>query len=131
MAYKLKLPHGPHIHPVFHVSLLKNKVGDSITPSSDLPPMANNGELLLEPEAILDSRWFTKGSKFVEESLIKWKRLPLEDATWENMQDFNHKFLNLNLEDKVQVTERGDKPRRSQRVVKKNPKYLDHANKAM
>ena len=83
--------------------------------------MADDVELLLEPEAILDSRWVTTGSKFVEESLIKWKRLPLEDATWENMQHFNRKFLNVNLEDKVQVKRMGiDKPRRSQRVAKKN-----------
>ena len=86
--------------------------------------MADDGELLLEPEAILDSCWVTKGSKFVEESLIKWKRLPPEDAT--NMQHFNRKFLNVNLEDKVQVKRmRIDKQRRSQQVAKKNPKYLD------
>ncbi|KAH7567876.1 hypothetical protein JRO89_XS07G0172700 [Xanthoceras sorbifolium] len=56
VAYKLKLPQSSCIHPVFHVSLLKKKVGDSITTSTDLPPVAEDGQLILEPEAILDSR---------------------------------------------------------------------------
>ncbi|KAL5769827.1 hypothetical protein ACOSP7_013981 [Xanthoceras sorbifolium] len=116
VAYKLKLPQSSRIHPVFHVSLLKKKVGTSITTSTDLSPVAEAGQLILEPEAILDSQ-----------SLIKWKRLPEEDATWENTEEFNNKFLNLNLEDKVQVKGKGiDKPpRRSQRMPVKNPKYLD------
>lgn len=81
MAYKLKLPEGSQIHPVFHVSLLKRKLGDSNSTAVELPPMANDGEILLQPKAILDTRWIKKGSKFTEESLVKWKQLPNKDAT--------------------------------------------------
>jgi hypothetical protein len=49
--------------------------------------------------------------------LVQWKRLPVNDATWENTQELRDKFVNINLEDKVSVT-RGsiDKPKRSLRV---------------
>jgi hypothetical protein len=52
---------------------------------------------------VLDTRWVKRGSKFIEESLIQWKRLPRDDATWENTQELSHKFMNFNLEDKVCV----------------------------
>ena len=126
IAYELELPHYSRIHPVFHMSLLKKKIGDQITAHTDLPLVADDGELLMEPESILDTRWVKQGSKFIEESLVQWKRLPLDDATWENSQDLWDRFINLNLEDKVCVTEGSiDKLRRSIRVAVKNPKYLD------
>ncbi|KAL5767998.1 hypothetical protein ACOSQ2_014781 [Xanthoceras sorbifolium] len=56
----------------------------------------------MEPKAILDTHWIKKGSKFFDESLIKWKRFPVEDATWESTQELQDKFPTLNLEDKVQ-----------------------------
>ncbi|TXG48185.1 hypothetical protein EZV62_027479 [Acer yangbiense] len=85
-----------------------------------------DGDLIMELEAILDTRWVKKGSKIIKESLIKWKRLPVDDATWENTQEMNDKFENMNLEDKVPAKGEGiDKPRRSQRVPTKNPKYFD------
>jgi hypothetical protein len=66
------------------------------------------------------TRWVTKGSRFVEESLVKCKQLPVDDATWENTQDLHDKFINMDLEDKVPVKERGiDNPRRSLRVQEK------------
>ena len=50
----------------------------------------------------------------MKESLVKWKQLPKEDATWENSQFLKDKFLNL--EDKVCLGELGNDeplPRRS------------------
>ena len=130
VAYKLHLPPNSRIHPVFHVSLLKKTVGDHLTTHTDLPPVADDGELLLEPKCVLDTRWVKRGSKFIEESLIQWKRLPRDDATWENTQELRDKFMNFNLEDKVCVTggsidEPRSEPRRSARVAVKNPKYFN------
>ncbi|KAL2524822.1 Long chain acyl-CoA synthetase 8 [Abeliophyllum distichum] len=86
---------------VFHVSLLKKKIGDSSASCLDLPPITDDGAITMEPEATLDIRWIKKRSKFFEENLVKWKRLPIEDATWESAQELQVKFPTLNLEDKV------------------------------
>lgn len=124
VAYKLTLPEDSRIHPIFHVSLLKKHVGKTTMASNELPPIADDGEIIMEPEAILDTRWVKKSSNFVEEILVKWKRLPVEDATWENAQELRNKFINMNREDKVRVNEGGnDKPRRSNKVSIRNPRY--------
>ncbi|RVW63028.1 Retrovirus-related Pol polyprotein from transposon 17.6 [Vitis vinifera] len=66
-----------------------------------------------------------KGSRIFEESLVKWKRLPLDDATWEDTKMLRDRFINVNLEDKVPVQDRGiDEPRRLQCVPKKNPRFI-------
>ena len=39
------------------MSLLKKKIGEQLTTHNDLPPVADDGELLMEPESILDTRW--------------------------------------------------------------------------
>jgi len=71
VAYKLKLPKGSCIHYVFHVSLLKKKLGDSNLTIIELTLTADDEEILIEPEAILDRCWVKKGSRFVKESLVK------------------------------------------------------------
>lgn len=125
VAYKLQLPEGVRIHPVFHVSLLKKYVGDAANSQPDLPPVSDEGEIILEPEAILDHRWVKQGGKFITESLVQWKHLPAEEATWELTEFLGQQFPHLNLEDKVPLYGRSiDKPpRRSERATKPNPKY--------
>jgi hypothetical protein len=55
VAY-LHLPDGAHIHPVFHVLLLKKYVGESEMPSKELPSVTDDGVVILESQHILDTR---------------------------------------------------------------------------
>jgi hypothetical protein len=56
MAYKLELPTSSRVRPVFHVSCLKNVIGDKIPVQTILPELDEEGEIILEPEAIIDTR---------------------------------------------------------------------------
>lgn len=71
LAYKLQLPPGSKIHQVFHVSLLKKHVGNSVPISNDLPQLTNDGYVVLEPEEALDTLWTRLGNRFSEESLVR------------------------------------------------------------
>ena len=55
VAYKLNLPEGSKIHPIFHVSLLKKKLGEPNNTTVELPLTDDEGEIVLEPEGILDT----------------------------------------------------------------------------
>ena len=61
--------------------------------------MDDEGHLVLQPEAIIDSRERWLRSRTVREFLVRWKNLPDEDATWESEEILQHPSLQL-LEDK-------------------------------
>jgi hypothetical protein len=99
VAYELELPQGSRIHNVFHVSCLKKAIGQHIMPIETLPPMDEEGQLVLIPEEILEVREKRLRKRSIKEYLIRWKDLPIEDATWENEQMVRETGLEL-LEDK-------------------------------
>ena len=56
VAYELELLEGCKIHNVFHVSCLKEVLGQHVTTTTELPPLDDDGHLVLEPEALLESK---------------------------------------------------------------------------
>ncbi|GAV58811.1 Chromo domain-containing protein, partial [Cephalotus follicularis] len=90
IAYKLELPDGSRIHPVFHVSLLKKKIGKEVAVQTTLPALQYEDDSLMPSpqQAILDQRM--KQRHF--EILVHWHRLSPAEATWENLEEFNMRY---------------------------------------
>jgi len=102
VAYKLKLPTAASIHPVFHVSLLKKKVGNREvhTTLSALP-----SKPLLLPRAILDRRMVKRNLQAATQLLVHWAGLTPAEATWEFAEELALRFPQFDLEDKVHLKE--------------------------
>ena len=73
VAYKLSLPEGSLIHPVFHVSCLKAKLGSHIVPIPTLPPVDSEGLLQPEPVAVLQQRSKQLRHRTITEILVHWQ----------------------------------------------------------
>ncbi|XP_026396821.1 uncharacterized protein LOC113291510 [Papaver somniferum] len=84
VAYKLKLPVGSRIHPVFHVSQLNKKIGLQAVLSPQLPLVDHAGKFLIKPVAILDIRTTFGGTTQIPQVLVQWCNSELADSTWED-----------------------------------------------
>ena len=82
LAYKLDLPKTMKIHPVFHVSLLKEYHDDGrVQPPA---PFSFDGETYYHVERILDDRLSTRGRKSPHRQyLVKWLGYGPEHNSWE------------------------------------------------
>lgn len=101
VGYKLELPPRSKIHPVFHVSQLKKKLGQQVSSQTTLPHVTEEGIIQAIPEAILVRRLVKGRNKAEAEILVQWLGASEEDATWENYKHFQARFPDVNLEDKV------------------------------
>ena len=99
VAYRLNLPSSSAIHPVFHVSQLKQHVGHKIV-HDNLPTL--HKEPGLQPQAILNRRMVRHHKQAATQVLIHWKTLSPSEATWEFAEDLRLRYPKLFLEDKEQ-----------------------------
>ena len=87
------------MHNIFHVSCLKKAIGQNVVANVNLPPIDDEGHLVLQPEAILDTRERQLRNRVIKEYLIQWRNIPDEDATWEGEKILQHPSL-MFLEEK-------------------------------
>ena len=95
IAYKLDLPLEAKIHPIFHVSCLKLKLGQHIHPLPTLPPVDEEGQVQIEPTAVLQTKTKALRSQVITEVLVQWFGYPSKDAIWESLHQLQLIFPHL------------------------------------
>ncbi|XP_071923247.1 uncharacterized protein [Coffea arabica] len=94
VAYKLELPEGSTIHPVFHVSLLKPST-KGVSPTQDLPLTTEDGQVKIAQESILATREVVRKRQMVLQVLVKWLNLTPDDSTWKDASVLRSQFPNF------------------------------------
>lgn len=69
VAYELELPANAKIHPVFHISQLKKKMGTGIIVQQDVPTFIET--IIDEPETIIGRRIVPRNNKAVTKVLVR------------------------------------------------------------
>jgi Chromo (CHRromatin Organisation MOdifier) domain len=106
IAYHLNLPPESLIHPVFHVSQLKKRVGSNTTVLTRLPLVGPEGKVRIILMAILNRRILKRNNQVAVEVLVQWANLPAEEASWEDYQSLIEQFPEICLEDKTNLENR-------------------------
>lgn len=91
-AYKLQLPTEAQIHPVFHVSQLKEHKSDHTPVFSQLPAAVDLSGVQVVPERILERKMVKRHNKVQVQVLIQWSGLAAEAATWEDYDVLKNRF---------------------------------------
>nr|XP_029147033.1 uncharacterized protein LOC112735440 isoform X1 [Arachis hypogaea] len=100
VAYRLAMPQGCRLHPVFHVSKLKKAIPPQQQVQTLPPGLAEDGELVMHPSQIVASQ--TAKDRALE-YLVRWLGLsPCEDS-WERAATLRATFPEFHLKDKVVV----------------------------
>jgi hypothetical protein len=103
VSYRLKLPAKARNHDVFHVALLKKFEG---TPPAEVVPLPDilHGKVLPTPAKVVKSRL----NRGVWELLVQWVGQAASDASWEQLDEFKRRYLDIQLADKLFVGEEGN-----------------------
>lgn len=89
VSYRLDLPITAQIHPVFHVSLLKQSAGPPMGQPTVITTLPHGQKT---PFRVLDSRVVRRRNKAVGQVLTQWYNEPLEGATWEYRDELQLRF---------------------------------------
>jgi hypothetical protein len=95
VSYKLLLPPKTLIHPVVHVSLLRQAHPPVQAEDVRLPPvLADADQELLpdEPQRVLQRRPYLRGSTVRTQALVQWSSMPESLATWEDEAQLRARF---------------------------------------
>ena len=94
-AYRLALPEDWKIHPVFHVSLLRDWKAADV--QEEQPVSQEDAPEVEEPfweiEKILRWRKIKKNKKIIKEFLVLWKGFPVSEASWVVQEQFSYPEL--------------------------------------
>lgn len=93
VAYKLQLPEDAQIHPIFHVSQLKQCKGDLPT-ITHIPAWLHgtSSEAHLQTARILENRVVKHKNAAYVQYLVQWEGCPISEATWEWAQQFEANY---------------------------------------
>lgn len=85
------------IHPIFHVSLLKKKLGTNVVSVINLPSLNDDGQLKVYPKAILQKELYKKDQASGVKVLMKWNNLGPANATWEDLYELQQQLPEFHL----------------------------------
>ena len=88
-SYKIKLPEGSSVHPIFHVSLLRKELKEGTPTSLSLP---DDSDALAFPQKVLSTRLRKKANQVVTQNLIQWSNGDAASATWEDREELQGRF---------------------------------------
>jgi hypothetical protein len=91
-AYKLSLPPSALIHPVFHVSQLKEHIPDHTPVFKEIPVTLDLAGTDTVPELILDRKMVKRGNSSQMQVLIQWSHQLPTAATWEDYETLKLRF---------------------------------------
>lgn len=81
--YELQLRPNTTMHHIFHESCLRSSLKLGIQPLTKLPPINNKINIVWIPKKVVGVHKKQLKNQIIDEVCIKWKGLPIEEATWE------------------------------------------------
>lgn len=95
-SHRLQLPPKTLIHPVVHVSLLRQAAPPESETQVRLPPaLVDKDDVVLEldePLQVLQRRQYLRGSTLRPQVLIQWSSMSASLATWEDEAQLKARF---------------------------------------
>ncbi|GKD31962.1 ty3-gypsy retrotransposon protein [Tanacetum coccineum] len=101
VAYCLGLPPTSKIHPVFHVLFFKPFIGEGIVSVTNLPEEDREGQPVDQPLAVCATRDILHNGEPSRQILVQWRDCSPEEATWEDLSEFQSTYPYYQLEDKL------------------------------